>query len=220
MLIGENKETTIIDGRGNKVIQTIYSGECNISNFTIINGTYGLYIKSHYTNIFDNIIVNNTYGISIVDYNRIKIFNNYITGEKWGIVVSSFTVSIYHNNFNNCGIKIHGVGHKIYENQIKDAETAIVLDECKNTKITRNNIINENENLVKFKNFNKYFANNWNHNYWSDWKYPFPPYIITPPRIIEGTVILWDPLSNVPRKEKEWINFDWFPARKPFDLHL
>ena len=219
-LIGEIKEATIIDGGRKKVIKTNYPGECDISNFTIINGTYGLYIKSYNTNIFNNIIVNNTYEIFITEAAHIKIFKNYITGEKWGILVSYYDTNIYNNNLNNCGIKISGSSHKISKNNIKDAEIAISANECQNSIITLNNIINENGNYVKFKYLNAYFPNNWIHNYWSDWIYPFPPYIIVPPRIIEGTVIKWDPLSNKPREEIEWMNFDLLPARKPFDLSL
>ena len=155
---------------------------------------------------------------------HIKIFNNYISGKKWGVETDgSGNINIYHNNFNHCGIKLNGwgSGNKIFENQIKDAEVAIYINEGTNTKISRNNIINENENLVKFKYFNRYFPEvRWNYNYWSDWIYPFPPYIISPPRMIEGKVIKWDPFTSEPRKEKDWIDFDWFPARKPFDLPL
>lgn len=219
-LIGETKEATIIDGCGKKVIKTNYPGHCVISNFTIVNGTYGLYISSFNASIFNNIIVNNTYGIFIDDVSHIKIFKNYITGEKWGILASYYDINIYNNNLDNCGIKISGSRHKISENSIKDAEIAVFAIECQNSIISLNNIINENENYVKFKYLNAYFPNNWIHNYWSDWIYPFPPYIIVPPRVIEGIVIKWDPLSNKPREEIDWVNFDLFPARKPFDLSL
>jgi len=150
----------------------------------------------------------------------IKIFKNHITAEKWGIQVSYYNVNIYKNNLNNCGIKISGSRHKIYKNTIKDAEISVSAIECQNSIITHNNIINENENYVKFKYLNAYFPNNWNNNYWSDWIYPFPECIIVPPRIIEGKVTRWDPFTSEPPKDIDWINFDWFPARKPFDLSL
>lgn len=219
-LIGESKGTTIINGCGKQVIKTNYPGECDISNFTIINGSHGFYIRSYNTNIFNNIIVNNTYGILINDAAHIKIFKNYITAEKWGILVSYYNVNIYNNILDNCGIKISGSGHKISKNNIKDAEISVSANECQNSIITRNNIINENENYVKFKYLNAYFPNKWINNYWSDWIYPFPQHIIVPPRIIEGKVIRWDPFTSEPPKEIDWINFDWFPARKPLEIQI
>jgi len=82
-LTGENKVTTIIDGNISGNVITITSDFVSINNFTIENGTFGIFID----NASDNTIKEN------------NISNNSNTG----IYVSPFSKNntIYHNNFIN-----------------------------------------------------------------------------------------------------------------------
>ena len=67
-LIGENKNTTIIDGRGRTVIEITWDG-VNVSGFTIQNGDS----KSHYAGVFinsnDNIISDNVLRLNQFGFN-------------------------------------------------------------------------------------------------------------------------------------------------------
>ena len=80
-LIGENKKTTIINGRNNSDFVVKLFFNVNISGFTIQEGSYyGILIdgKGH-CNIFQNEIKKNRIGIHISESNNSNIFNNTIT---------------------------------------------------------------------------------------------------------------------------------------------
>ena len=127
-LIGENPETTIINGTNfGNVIYINRNGRANIKNFTIEKsgrGGYpgsadynaGIKIESGGNNISNNIIIDNRCGIYTVSaplnnfsYNIIK--NN----EEYGmyIYVASDRAQIYHNVFidNKCGLRIKSCKH-------------------------------------------------------------------------------------------------------------
>jgi len=118
-LIGEDKETTIIDGRGISSVIQIDMDNCyvDISGFTIQNagGKYGNYsgieIFSSNNNISGNIIRNNPKtGIYIENYyiaNTNDINNNIIIDNKFGIFLDYTDLnSIYDNYISNNGIGI------------------------------------------------------------------------------------------------------------------
>jgi len=109
-LIGENKETTIIDGNGKlqDVIFIMATG-VSISGFTIRNSGFaapfaGIKIDyaSHNT-ISDCIICDNHYGIFLDSSSNNIIYNNLITNNYFGLSLfhSSSNNTIYNNYFNN-----------------------------------------------------------------------------------------------------------------------
>jgi hypothetical protein len=49
----------------------------------------------------------------------------------------------------------------------------------------------------------------WNHNYWDNWR-GIGPKMITGTLLVESPRILVLPLP--------WLNFDWFPAKEPYDI--
>ena len=109
-LIGENKETTIIDQRKEPFFMTssiidIYNTDgVTISGFTIRNSgdfwfDYGIGIRSNYNIISDNIIENNYMGIlvSVCHYNTIS--NNIIKSNfNGGLLLFKSTKNIIENN--------------------------------------------------------------------------------------------------------------------------
>jgi len=119
-LIGEDRESTVIDGGGTYYV--VYIGDNNVSvrNFYINNsGIYGTYsgIKIHgeFKNITieNNIIMDNYFGICIGDpyyYKRIynvNIINNYIQNNEFGIgFYEGYETFIENNEFINNGIFI------------------------------------------------------------------------------------------------------------------
>ncbi|UCF12789.1 MAG: right-handed parallel beta-helix repeat-containing protein [Thermoplasmatales archaeon] len=96
-LIGEDRNTTIIDGSNTGDVVYITADWVNISSFTIRNsGNYrlGIDIKSDFTTIADNNILNNWVGIDIGDWpsnsNNNTIKDNNISSNKWnGIWLTS-----------------------------------------------------------------------------------------------------------------------------------
>jgi len=98
-LIGENRETTIIDSGINKIVLNITKNFLNFSGFTLTNnasywlGYYGIYLRSDCNHIFNNII-NLSDGIGIF----LNSNNNVISSN---IISNSFTGILLHNCCNN-----------------------------------------------------------------------------------------------------------------------
>ncbi len=126
-LIGENKNTTIIDGGFGDIV-IIYADWVNISGFTIQNGNHGICIISvSYNTINGNNILNNTYGIElnkgyygVCSYNNI-IGNNISNNPMDGILSYGINNNIIEKNIfskNKCGIELnyYSVDNKIIDN--------------------------------------------------------------------------------------------------------
>jgi len=78
-LIGENRDTTIIDGIGYEDVVYVSSDWVTISGFTIRNGGHeGVVIVSNYNTFTGNTISNNNYGIVFVGSSNITISGNII----------------------------------------------------------------------------------------------------------------------------------------------
>ena len=89
-LIGEDKNTTIIDGGGNgDCVVKFYADWVNISGFAIQNSTgsfledAGIEIHSNYSTISGNIIMDNVNGIIIHSSNNNTILDNTITNNEF-----------------------------------------------------------------------------------------------------------------------------------------
>jgi len=126
-IIGENKETTIINGRINGVndnfliVFYVSANQVNISGFTITNRILdydllqssifgvGILIKANNTTIQGNIIKENTFGISLDNsfYNKITtniIIDNYIQINLLGSsenIIENNEITNYNQNPNN-----------------------------------------------------------------------------------------------------------------------
>lgn len=112
VLIGENKNNTIINGGWTYNAISITSDSVNISGFTITNGYYGIYVASDFNCIENNFISNvSDYGICIVsDFNIIEnnIISNSVSEIGSGIYVAS-NFNIIKTNIvsnNNHGIRM------------------------------------------------------------------------------------------------------------------
>jgi len=107
-LIGENKDTTIIDGNGSGNIINISDDEVNVTGFTICfsgnsQSNSGIYVTSNFNTIILNNIENNKNGILIKSSSHNNVTNNNITYNKY------CGIQIDHSNFND-----------IYENDVSD----------------------------------------------------------------------------------------------------
>jgi len=96
-LIGEEKETTIIDGGGEGNVVTIYADNVTVSGFTIQNSDEkidydidekGIKLHSNYCLLKDNVIKGFSTGIVLEKSNNNTITNNYISNNYDGISLS------------------------------------------------------------------------------------------------------------------------------------
>ncbi|GAG85909.1 unnamed protein product, partial [marine sediment metagenome] len=128
--IGENKETTIVDGENNGTVIKINVDGVIVTGFTIKRSTNkpgisyrGIDIYSSNNQIYENIICNHyIYGIAVVNSTNNEIFSNYIYSTNKCIGTSE-TENI-----------------KIYDNTINSGETAIALTKSSNIEISNNTI--------------------------------------------------------------------------------
>jgi len=86
-LIGENRETTIIDGKGTENVVSIVQSDVVASGFTIQNGTNGIYVSEFYSRItiHENLIKNTNNAISLRQSSGNNITNNIISLNLYGI---------------------------------------------------------------------------------------------------------------------------------------
>jgi len=142
-LIGEDKNTTIIDGEKKDIVVYITADNVNIGMFTIenssnISASGGIFAKSDSNFIFDNIIKDNYVGIftnysnnnkiinNNINYNHIgieiddsennNISYNLITENSYGIFISSSSkIMIFNNTVIRCNIGIEVTYSKFIE---------------------------------------------------------------------------------------------------------
>jgi parallel beta-helix repeat protein len=197
-LIGEDKDTTIIDGYENGNVVYVTANEVTISGFTIQNSgsnwNAGIEIRSNSNIITGNTITNNIYGIYLNSSSDITLTGNTISDNGMGIVVHSSSSTITGNNLSNNHV------------------FAIRLIYSYSTKILKNNFFDDMQTkefaLFRYSLINILKRNTWNQNYWSI------PRIL--PKLIQGSmavIVLPIPWFLIP-----WFDFDWNPAQEPYDI--
>jgi len=141
-LIGENRETTIIDGGEQLSVVTVQADGITISGFTIQNSgvlwiNHGIDLHSSYNTISDNIITNNHVGIGLYTISSyISDYNN-------------ITNNIIEKNDGN-GVKLYGSSYNtISDNTITSNDgNGVYIDESFNNVISRNTISDNNGGLI------------------------------------------------------------------------
>ena len=229
-VIGENKNTTIIDNNKPDAVVSIYSNWVNFSGFTIQNNTatphggfrYGINMDGKYININSNIIKDNDVGIKVWgDYSNLE--NNIISNnDKHGILVLGFGYgvdfcvitnnTIYSNK--KTGIYLDGCRDLlISSNYISLNDVGISLGGGPNNSINHNNILNNSLGLgVVFALNCSISCNNFLNNernayfafcFFNRWNsnYWNRPRLL--PKLIYGRL---------------GINIDWNPAKEPYDF--
>ncbi|MGQ9459694.1 MAG: NosD domain-containing protein [Candidatus Bathyarchaeaceae archaeon] len=98
-LIGENRSTTVIDGRGSGNVINIAASNVKVAGFTMRNGTYGIIIQYFDYNIISgNIVKNNEVGISLGAATNNKIYHNSFINNTQHVY---FRTSSYTNSWDN-----------------------------------------------------------------------------------------------------------------------
>ena len=210
-LIGEDRDTTIIDGSDRGNVINISAGWVSISGFTIqyYGGHYWvydaiIYISSDCNTITCNIISNNYKGIYLSGSSSNTISGNTISNNGDGIELYKSINNTFKRNTitnNSCGIFLSGSKlNTITGNTISNNADGIYLEYSFINFILGNNFFNK----VRDAFFWNSFLNRWNHNYWSR------PRIL--PKNIFGLMGMFEYLVF------PWFNFDWFPAKEPYDI--
>ena len=241
ILIGENKNSAIIDGTNGRHVVSFKSNGINLSEFTIRKGRNtgcGIIIKSDNNIITDNIIISNTQsGILLDKSNNNKIEDNIITQNLWyGIqLVNSDSNKIINNEISSnidSGISLTSKSNdnNISRNIININQfQGIDINSCYRNTICENHISNNKvgiEILASYDNIfsrNNFISNSNGHVdislYYKnltnelDNNY-WDDWKIKIPRPIIGKIFfsLYIPVL-IP-----WLYFDWNPSNVPYDI--
>lgn len=219
----------------------------NIKNVIIKGTKTGIFVcHSSYVNISFNTLINNIKSIHIGRSSYISISNNNIENSNLGIYIWASSDNIIRQNFlanltsvDPIGIWIFASKHNEINNNIvgnpnnMEFIKAIYLHNSNKNNIYRNNLMVEEKSVVilfstnnrisennmkhaRFyveKNFRKKNGNNtWINNYWQEHDKKLP-------KVINGHlgVLQWQQYYY---KKYPWINIDWFPASRPFNLSI
>jgi len=179
-LIGEDRESTIIDGGATGNVISIKASNVTIKGFTIKNSDpfvgSGIFIE-RFGNIVisNNNIVNNNIGIQISFSSRNQIYENIISANYVGIqLLYSSGNAIYRNviSSNTYGIDAYyySVSNIFYENAINNNDWGIYLSFYSNNNVFyHNNFVGNIYNVYAEQTANTWFYNG-EGNYWDDYK--------------------------------------------------
>jgi len=179
-LIGENRESTIIDGGARGNVISVKAPNVTISGFTVRNSDpsmgCGILIE-----LFGNIVIsnnnirNNKIGIRISSSSRNQICGNIISANYIGIqLFSSSDNAIYRNVIfdNAVGINAYyySIGNIFYENVINTNNWGVLLfSDSDNNVFYHNNFIDNFYNVYAEQTAN-IWCYNCEGNYWDDYK--------------------------------------------------
>jgi len=156
-LVGEDKQSTVIDGRsvGNTI--KVNADNVTIKNFTITHSGLiyplsGINLSSNYNTIEDNIITDNFYGITLYFSSGNTIIGNTIQNDDHcGIYISSsknnFFINnlIRNNNFNGIGLYYSSDNNTIKNNNFVDNRfCAVNIRISSNNNVVGNNFSDNN----------------------------------------------------------------------------
>jgi len=185
-LIGEDPNTTIIDGNGTWIVVHVSADNVEISGFTIRNGmgkeAYcpGIQVSGSRCIVNRNIISNNFFGIWLDSSSGNIVSNNIVTDNQYGIAVSSSAANVIRDNTITSnwlyGIELFAsdnntiVANKISYNRMTATTCGIYIDPYSSgNTFYHNNFIN---NMIQARDNG---ANTWDKgypfggNYWSDY---------------------------------------------------
>lgn len=179
-LMGQNAETTIIDGNNSgNVIIVINTERCNIKGFTIRNSGpshSGIDLKAPYNNISDNIIKNNHYGIYSRDFDSNYVCKNIFEyNDEYGIYLQSSNSNwILKNIFknNDCAMRVKARYNVITKNLFENNSQGLYF--CcfaERNQVYRNNFINNTESqaIDNVDGATWYNVEEKQGNYWDDY---------------------------------------------------
>jgi parallel beta-helix repeat protein len=238
-LIGENRDTTIIDGSGYSNVIYIDADSVYISKFTIQNGEHkfpygGINIRSNYSTISDNNLKNNFYGIDMYySENNHIVGNNIMNNNQCGIYLEGSSNNNISENlidsqpYNGIGFYNLSNYNNIFKNTIINNQySGVRTTACSGNNIFSNMISNNlvgirieystntkifNNNLIKNTFKGAHFLGDIFSIYTNTWdgNYWNRPRVLPKPILGRSGIIL----IILP-----WINFDWNPAIEAYEI--
>jgi len=163
VLLGENKDNTVIDGNGTGTIVNILADNITIANFTLRNGGHGVswldscIYGNYHSNIMieNNTVMNATNGIIFHGFSNSTIRQN--LADRFGLMGlhldgNSTNCTISDNTVTNSleGIELEqSAGNRVERNQLKGNNASIVFTNCNGKNLlSGNNMSSDSYNLV------------------------------------------------------------------------
>jgi len=215
-LIGENKQTTVIDGEGKEDVVSVTANGISISGFSIL-GKKTLFPSQWYCGIQfwnvtqctirDNIVQNNLWiGIRSWKSSNCTVADNIVIGNGYGISIdkcSDYNVTgnlVKDNIF--VGIFVAMDYNIIIQgNNLSSNNLGVHVVFSSDTQVLKNNFIANfiDATFGTSLTGESEHRTNWQGNYWDQ--------RLGSVKLIVGRIVL------VP-----WINIDWHPAQEPYDI--
>jgi parallel beta-helix repeat protein len=180
-LVGENAETTIIDGSEAGTVVTIKADNTRISNFTIQRSGTGIVecvgisiASSNYNTLSHNILRDNYFGIeTIYSENNTFAYNDIFSNDYGILLLSGSKNNIVIGNTissNDYGIWCeYSHDNSIIGNTIQhNNQCGIQLNKSNSSRIYDNNFVG-NLSQISFLKSIDFFDNGFEGNYWSDY---------------------------------------------------
>jgi len=214
-LIGEDKNTTIINGNQSISVISIYSENVKIKSFTISNlNKSGINTFANNVTIDGNIFINIKRAIVAQnDYHIIT--NNMISASLHGIELFWSNESFVNNNIVSNAVRgiflFFANRNNISENIIKNNSVGIMVwsfDSRENEIINNNFELNNIHSSFLSKNYFREKPNtNWRGNYWGQTRIlPWPIY---------GDIVIFFNILRI-----RWVEIDWTPASEPYTIEV
>lgn len=196
-VITNNLMNTIEIGKGETGIELSEILYSTISNNSIISNGIGCSLtNSNFNNISNNYFFRNKRGISIEGSNNNSIIYNHIENPIYTSGGYPAVIGIHVIDFCFCNI--------IKKNFISHFMFGIFLDNSYQNLISMNTFM-KNIFHARFQNTGFHSRNIWSQNYWGR------------PRILPKPIF---GIKNIYYAYPGFIEFDWHPAQKPYDIPL
>ncbi len=243
-LMGEHKNTTIIDGDFNGTVVEIDADGTVMKHFTITGGSggmddAGILITSGYVTVQNNTILDNEgTGIYLLSASHCRISHNVLMGNRYGGI--SLTEESHANNISRNDIRsgISGIyvsesnEQNISYNRVTNCSKGIYLTESSGATIIGNHLTGNEEglfsyyasgNTIKCNNFisnvrNARFATFFHTGFLAPNRWVqnyWDDWIRIGAKVIFGVVYV--PTFSLIGLFIPWVNFDWHPAQEPYE---
>ena len=164
-LVGENKYDTVIDGSKTDHVVIVTANNVAISNVTIQNGEFGIWLLNSDNNVLTgNILTNNTHGIDLSGCSNNVLTGNIASSNYDGIYLfrsSGNTISgnIASNNF--YGIHLdHSYNNAISGSTASNNSYGIYIHDSDNNAISGNKVLRNQRGIFFYYSRNNVFRGN------------------------------------------------------------
>ncbi len=241
-LIGEDRNTTVIDGNNSGDVVFVSADWVNISGFTLQNSgssswpTYdcGIELRSDHNTITNNVFSDNDNGIYLYSNNNNLISRNKISSvpvDTIGIMLDFSYYNIISNNNvenNTYGIMAFSSNFLTFKgnNIVENKENGILLIDAWFTIVTKNNFQGNNIHAYFISAKCWVLGEFWisaalkalTNSFTLRFNRNFWERNRVLPFSIPGEIIVYGFFAWMPTYEFQWRKFDWFPSQEPYNL--